>query len=234
MSSLNDKVLLVTGGGGAIAGAIIDTLAAAGARLALVDAHDSPRLRDRAAAISGLALAADLTSVAGAEEMVRLTVERFGRVDGLVHTVGGFAMGRVHEIDPAMYDRMFDLNVRSLFYATRAVLPHLIAQRDGLLVGISSEPGLTGRAPGASLYAAAKSAVATFLRSVDGELGGTAIRVGIVFPVGAVDTPQNRRDMPDFDSAKYIDPTEIGEAVRFIATRGPRGRILELPVYPAR
>jgi NADP-dependent 3-hydroxy acid dehydrogenase YdfG len=72
------------------------------------------------------------------------------------------------------------------------------------------------------------------MHSLDGELAGTQVRVAVVYPMGAVDTPANRRDMPDFDPARFIDPNEIAAALVFAAERSPRGRILDLPIYPPR
>ena len=233
MAALSDRVYVVTGGGGAIARAILRAFAGAGAQVVVVD-RTLDHARAAAEEVGGLALAADLTTAAGADEMIRATVSARGRVDGLIHTVGGFAMGKVHEVDPAEYDRMFDLNVRSLFYVTRSLLGELLPRKEGFLAAFASEPAWTGQAPGMSLYAAAKSAVATFLRSLDGELAGTQIRVAIAYPMGAVDTPANRKDMPDFDPARYIDPAEIAETLLFAATRGARARLLELPVFPQR
>jgi len=227
MSILQDKVFIITGGAGAIAQPIVRAFMDQGARVVVVDrtAHPGP---------GALTLAADLTSPLGAEKMVSATLEAFGAVHGLVHTVGGFAMGKAHEVDPAQYDRMFDLNVRTLFHAARSVIPRFVEQREGFLAAFSAEPARSGAGPGMSLYAAAKSAVATFLRSVDQELVGSNVRVAIVYPMGAVDTPANRRDMPDFDPGKYIDPSEIAQGLVFAASRGPRGRLSDIVIHPAR
>lgn len=233
MDTIKDRVVVVTGGGGAIARAILAAFARGGARLAVVDrtlAHAHPA----ADAVGGLAIAADLATAEGAAAMARAVLERFGRVDGLVHTVGGFAMAPLLDGDAALYDHLFDLNVRTLFHALRAVVPSLVAQNGGFVCGFSSEPAWTGAAPGAALYAAAKSAVATLLRSLDGELRGTAVDVAIVYPMGAVDTEANRRAMPDVDPMTLIDPAEIAAAILFAATRGPRARITEIPIRPAR
>lgn len=233
MAELDRQTFIVTGAGGAIAGAIIDALAAGGANLALID-RNADHVKPRAERFGALALGADLTTPAGADEMVTRVVERWGRVDGLVHTVGGFAMGRLHEADPATYDRMFDLNVRTLFNAVRAVLPRMLARGTGFIAGIASQPAWTGSANGSALYAAAKAAVATLLRSLDEELKGTAIRTTILYPMGAVDTIANRREMPDVDPNTLIDPAELGAAIRFAAGRSMRGRVTEIPVYPPR
>ena len=85
-----------------------------------------------------------------------------------------------------------------------------------------------------ALYAAAKAAVATYLRSLDAELGGTEIRVTVVYPMGTVDTPANRKSMPEADPMSWINPDEIGEALVYAASRSPQGRVLELPIFPPR
>jgi NADP-dependent 3-hydroxy acid dehydrogenase YdfG len=232
MQPIQDRVFIVTGAGGAIAAPIVQRLAAAGTRLALVDRHED-HVRTRAAAVGGVALAADLATLAGAQAMVRAVESALGPVDGLVHTVGGFAMGKVADSDVETYERMFDLNVRALFCTLRAVVPGMQARGRGFVCAFSSEPGWTGRAPGTALYGAAKAAATSLLRSLDAELGG-ALTVSIVYPMGAVDTPANRRDMPGADPATLIDPEEIAETIVHAATRSPRGRLAELPVYPAR
>ena len=166
--------------------------------------------------------------------MANAVVGRHGRIDGLVHTVGGFAMGRIVDGDVATYDRMFDLNVRTLFNVLRAVAPAMLARGDGFICGISSEPGWTGRSPGTALYGAAKAAATSLLRTLEAEARGTQVGVCIVYPMGAIDTPANRNDMPDADPRTFIDPGEIAATILHAATRGPRGRLSEVPIHPPR
>lgn len=215
MEALDGQVHVVTGGKGAIGRSIVAAFAAAGARAVVADLPESN------------VLAPD-----GAARLVAQVLEREGRLDGLVHTVGGFAMGKLHEASAADYDRMFDLNVRSLFHVIQAVIPHFIGQKRGFLAAFSSEPGWTGSAPGSALYGAAKAAVATLLRSLDGELAGTDVRVAIVYPMGAVDTPANRRDMPGFE--RFIDPRDIAETLVHAAQRSRAGRVVDLAIHPPR
>jgi NADP-dependent 3-hydroxy acid dehydrogenase YdfG len=215
METLRDQVYVVTGGKGAIARAILAAFGEAGARTVVADLPE-----------------VDLTKPQGAESLVRDVIAREGRLDGLVHTVGGFTMGKVHEAPLSDYDRMFDLNVRTLFYVARALVPHFLQQKRGFLAAFSSEPGWKGAAPGAALYGAAKSAVATLLHSIDGELAGTDARVAVIYPMGAVDTPANRRDMPDFD--RFIDPRDLAEAIVFAAQRSRAGRVIDQAVHPPR
>ena len=81
-------------------------------------------------------------------------------------------------------------------------------------------------------YAAAKSAVAGWLRALDDELSGTGVAVSILYPMGVVDTPANRAAMPDTDPGEWIDPDELAAALLFAATRGRRGRVRDLAVHP--
>ncbi|HKO89617.1 MAG TPA: SDR family NAD(P)-dependent oxidoreductase [Polyangiaceae bacterium] len=215
MENLEGRVFVVTGGRGAIGRAIVAALEAARAKVVVADLPE-----------------VNVLDAAGAAALVQGVLEREGRLDGVVHTVGGFASGKLEQAPLADYERMFDLNVRSLFHVLRAVLPHFVAQRRGFLAAFSSEPGWTGASPGSALYGAAKAAVATLLRSLDGELVGTDVQVAIVYPLGAVDTPANRRDMPGFE--RFIDAREIAETVVFAAQRSRAGRVLELAVHPPR
>jgi NADP-dependent 3-hydroxy acid dehydrogenase YdfG len=228
---LRDRVYVITGGGGAIARPILAAFAGAGAHLVVAD-----RTHAIAAAaaepLGCLPLAVDLMQPQGGKEIVDAAVGKFGRLDGLIHTVGGFAMGRAHEGDPSLYDKMLDLNLRTLWHALRAVVPVLVEQGDGFIAGFASEPAWTGAAPGTALYGAAKAAVAHLLHSLDAEVHEKGVRVSVVYPMGAVDTPANRRDMPDFDPQRYIDPADIAAALLFAATRSPRARAVELPIWP--
>ena len=233
MAPLTDRVFVITGGGGSLAGSIARAFAHAGARLVLVDRHED-HVAERAREHHATPLAADLTMLDGAVAMANAVVGRHGRIDGLVHTVGGFAMGRIVDGDAATYDRMFDLNVRTLFNVLRAVAPGMLARGDGFICGISSEPGWTGRAPGSALYGAAKAAATSLLRTLEAEARGTQVGVCIVYPMGAIDTPANRKDMPTTDPKTFIDPGEIAASILHAATRGPRGRLSELPIHPPR
>jgi len=230
MELRTDGVTIITGGGGAIAGAIAAVFAAAGARLALVDL-DEAGVRARAETFGALALGADLTSAAAAAAMVAAVHDRFGRVDALIHTAGGFAMAAAHESSDELYDRMMTVNLRTLFCATRAVLPSFVGQGGGFIAGFSSGVVWEGRgAPGMSVYTAAKAAVTFFLRSVEQEYRARGISAAVVYPLGAVDTPANRAAMPAADPTTWVDPAEIGNALLFAATRGPRGRLAELAI----
>src|SRR5689334_12092712 len=110
---VSDQVFIVTGGGGAIARPIVERFSRAGAKVVVVE-RALEHARARAAEVGGLAVAADLTRAADAAAMVTEVLRTLGRLDGLIHTVGGFVMGALADADEAQYDRMFDVNVRTL------------------------------------------------------------------------------------------------------------------------
>jgi NADP-dependent 3-hydroxy acid dehydrogenase YdfG len=233
MDIITEGRYLVTGAAGGIAQAIIDVFAGAGARLALADI-DGSAVRDRARPHDAVAIECDLTDLEAVEAMVGEARRRLGGLDGLIHTTGGFAMAPAHEVDVRLYDRMVDLNLRTLVLTAGAVLPVFIEQRSGFLAAFSAGPAWhRSGGGGMSLYAAAKAGVAAYLNAVQDEAGEHGISTTVVYPMGVVDTPDNRESMPDSDRSQWIDPAEIARALLFAATRSPRGRISDLPIFPS-
>ncbi|MDA0700673.1 MAG: SDR family NAD(P)-dependent oxidoreductase [bacterium] len=235
MNTLRDKVIVITGAGGSIAGAVAEAFREAGARPALID-RDLVRIQGCAASCGTIAVESDLASTAAVEYAVDAVLERHGHIDGLVHLVGDRVGGPVGAIDEATFDRVFDTNVRTLFLTTKAVLPHLVARGEGFIGGIASKGawvgGVAGGADGAAVFAAAKSAAAAYLHALDDELRGTGVHVSICFPMGVVGTEQNRRHLGREAAAALIEPRVIGQAFVSAALSGSGGRILELPVHP--
>ena len=230
MEIRTDGRYILTGAAGGIAAAVIDVFAGAGARLALVDIN-ADVVRERARAVDGVALEADLTDPDAVRVVVEAARQALGGIDGLIHTTGGFAMARAHEVDTSHYERLLDLNLRSLVVTVAELLPTFIEQRRGFLAAFSALPGWhRGGGAGMSVYAAAKAGVAAYLHAVAEEVAEHGISVSVVYPMGVVDTPANRESMPDTDPAGWIDPAEIGRALLFAATREARGRVSDLPI----
>lgn len=232
MKTLRDKAIIITGAGGAIAGAVEEALMSAGARPILVD-RNRIRIQGRASSYDTPFIEADLTRFAEAQAMVERARVEAGPIDGLIHLIGDVVTGRVLDLDPEAYARVFDTNVRTLYHSVKAVLPALLEREEAFLGGIASREGFLGGAAGSSLFAAAKSAVATFLRSLDLELEGSTVGVSIIFPMGPVDTMTNRRPT-HADPDTLIDTASLGEAFVIAATAGRGGRLLEIPIYPPR
>ncbi len=178
----SDKVAIVTGGGRDIGQAISTKLAAAGARVCVNYAHDEHSAHKTLQAIEsggGRAILhrADVTDAAAVEAMVQATRDAFGgRIDVLVNVAGGLVARRpLADIDEAFFHQVIDLNLKSVFLTTRAVVPHMAA--GGAIVNFASLAGRDGGGPGAAMYATSKAAVMTFTRAMAKELGPRGIRV---------------------------------------------------------
>jgi NAD(P)-dependent dehydrogenase (short-subunit alcohol dehydrogenase family) len=225
---LSGRVVVVTGAGGALAGSVNSRLHAAGAELLLVD---RPGAAEAAAqrVPGSRALALDLTDPASAEALRA----QAGGAYALIHTVGTFSAQPAHQASTRELRRLFAVNFDTLFHATTALLPGMLARGEGVILGISAGQALRGEGPGAALYTASKAAVAAFLRSVDAECSG-GVSAAVLYPVGTLDTPANRSAMPDADPAGWIDPEEVAASALHLLTRGPRGRLREISVYPAK
>jgi NAD(P)-dependent dehydrogenase (short-subunit alcohol dehydrogenase family) len=211
-------VILVTGAAGVLGQAVIATLVARGEMVAAVDLAPAvppagQRLSvggtDLADATAGAALIAQLTGTSGA-----------GSLTGLVNVAGGFLWETVSEGGWASWERMYRINVQTAFEATRLALPALRASR-GAIVNVSA--AATARAgAGMGAYTAAKSAVSRLTEALAAEELANGVRVNAVMP-SVIDTPANRRDMPDADHSRWVTPTEIAEVVAFLLSPAASG-----------
>lgn len=212
-----DRVALVTGGAGGLGSAVVDAFLADGWRVA-VPTHSGPSEALRAAAERhGDQLTwfpADLTEEAGAAEAVERTAKWGGRLDAVVHTVGGYAGGTpLHETRADTWDRMMQLNLRSAFLVARTAIPRL--GEDGALVFVSSRAAVRGR-KGNAAYAVAKAGLLTLVEAIAEEQKGR-VRANAVLP-GTIDTPANRASMPDAKHETWTPPEEIARVILFLAS----------------
>jgi gluconate 5-dehydrogenase len=195
--SLQDRVALIAGGGGAIGAALAEAFAGAGARVAVAGrttaALDAAVSRVAAAGSEGLAVTADATSEADAQRAVDATIERFGRVDIVVNAVGGGA-GKVlfeaQEYPRDAWDWIMELNLRSTLVATQPAVRAMIERgQGGAVLNLSSVRANLGINAGYSAYVAAKGAISSLTRQWATEWAKHGIRVNAIMPT-FVDTPQ--------------------------------------------
>lgn len=219
MSSDNRQVVIITGAVGNLGQAVAEVLS--NTSRVLVD-RSTERLAQRYPKLANSPDALLLGDVNLADEqsvqrLVATTLERFGRIDALLNTVGGFAGGRsVHEDELANWDRMFEINVRTTLLSCRAVIPPMLRQGAGAIVNVGARAALSGVA-GLGAYCAAKSAVIRLTESLAQELKPHGVRANCVLP-GTIDTPQNRKDMPDADFGKWVAPVAIARVMAFLAS----------------
>ena len=195
--SLEGRVAVVAGGGGAIGSALAEALAGAGCRIVVTgrsqDSLEKAVARVQAAGAEGIAVAGDATSEADADRVVAAARDTFGRVDILVNAVGGGAGEVLHPAEAYprdAWDWIMELNVRSTIVPGQAVARALIEQgHGGAVLNITSVRALLGINAGYSAYVAAKGAIASLTRQWATEWAKYGIRVNAIMPT-FVDTPQ--------------------------------------------
>jgi NAD(P)-dependent dehydrogenase (short-subunit alcohol dehydrogenase family) len=177
------------------------------------------------------AVSIDVNDPKSVQGMVADTISHFGRLDVLVNTVGGFRSGTpVHETPLETWDFIMSLNARSAFITSQAVIPQMLKQGSGAIINIAARPGLAGKANMAA-YSASKSAVIRLTESMAAEYREAGIQVNCIIP-GTIDTPQNRREMPDADTTRWVKPESLANVILFLVSNESRDiHGAALPVY---
>jgi len=178
-------------------------------------------------------LPAALDSLDAAKKAADSVIARFGKIDVLVHTVGGFAGGQtVADTDDATFQRMFEMNLNTTFHMLRAVIPHMRKARTGRIIAIGSR---AAESPGATVgaYSASKAAMVSLIRTVALENKDAGITANAILP-GTIDTAVNRKAMPGADTSTWVQPTSIASLIVWLASEAGKdvtgGAI---PVYGA-
>lgn len=225
---MTGKVALVTGADGGLGHFVTQALLDAGATVIGVSKGIQPSDFPSPAFT---AMPADISTVGGANKLAENIAARWGRVNILVHTVGGFAGGQsVIETDDATFQRMFDLNLNSTFYLLRAVLPLMRKTNGGRIIAIGSRAALEPGA-GVGAYSASKAAMVSLIKTVALENKDAGVTANAILP-GTMDTPANRRAMPNANVSKWVQPANIASLTLWLA--GDAGKDVNgaaIPVY---
>lgn len=213
------RSVLVTGGTGGLGAAVTTAFLDAGWRV-VVPVHDDGE-RDRVPPHERLVLEpADLLDPDSARAVTALAAaDGAAPLRAVVNLVGGFAMGgRVHETPVGDFEAQLRLNLRPTYLVCQAALEHLLAGDGGAIVCVSSRAALRPFA-GAAGYITAKAAVLAFVDALAAEYRDDDIRVNAILP-SVIDTPANRRSMPDADVTRWVTPAQIAGVVRFLCEDG--------------
>jgi NAD(P)-dependent dehydrogenase (short-subunit alcohol dehydrogenase family) len=207
-------VALVTGASGALGSAVVEYLRSAGATVAatdLVPPDDDDALLDPAEGVHFYE--GDFTEEADVERVVESVVEDHGRLDHLVNVAGTWRGGTpIHETAAGSFEFLFDVNLKTMFLASKHALPYL-REREGGMVSVSARASLEG-GEGDGPYRAAKAGVRILTETIAEENAGT-VRANAVMP-SVIDTPTNREMMADADYDEWVDPAEIAAVVAFL------------------
>ena len=206
---------LITGGTGGLGAAVTQAFLATGWRV-VVPVFDAAE-RERLPAHESLVLEpADLFEEGSARAVAELAAgDAAAPLRAVVNLVGGFAAGgRVHETPIADFESQLRLNLRPAYLVCHAAIPHLLAGGGGAIVCVSSR---AARQPfsGAAGYIVAKTAVLAFVDVLHAEYAADGIRANAILP-SVIDTPANRRSMPDADHGRWVAPAQIAATVRFL------------------
>ena len=230
---LSAHVAIVTAGGQGLGEAIAKTFAREGASVAVVDLNrsEAERVAHEIEASGGkaLALESDASRTPAAEAMVRAVVDRWGTVDILVNAAGGFhQFAAITDITDEEWDRVINVNLKSTFVCSRAVVPVMIGHKKGRIINIASGAGISPNpyAPTYLPYGAAKAGIIMFAKILGRELGQYGITVNSISP-GTTATPRVVK-VRDAASMKRIaeqnpmrvlvEPQDTAEAAVFLAS----------------
>jgi 3-oxoacyl-[acyl-carrier protein] reductase len=235
MLQLEGKVAIVTGAAGGFGEGIARLFVKEGARVLIVDLDFA-----KAQAVAGelgreaRAQACDVAKGAEVRAAVSACIDAFGPPDIVVNNAGTTHRNQpMLDVDEPTFDRVFAVNVKSIYHMAQAVVPLMRKRKQGVILNIGSTAGLRPR-PGLTWYNASKGAVNVMSKSMAAELGGDNIRVNAICPVmgvtglleqflGAPDTPENRaRVIAGIPLGRLSTPEDVAHAALFLASDAAR------------
>ena len=244
MGQLQGKVAIVTGAAGGFGEGIAKRFVAEGAKVLIVDL-DAAKAQTVASALGANAKAqkCDVSKGAEVNAAVKACVDAFGPPDIVVNNAGTTHRNQwMLDVDEATFDRVFNVNVKSVYHMAHAVVPIMRERKSGAIINVGSTAGIRPR-PGLTWYNASKGAVNLMSKSMAAELGPFNIRVNSICPVmsatgmielflGAPDTPENRaKIIAGIPLGRMSTPEDVAEAALYLASDA--GRFItgiELPV----
>lgn len=229
--SRDEMVVMVTGAAGNLGAEVVKEFVSNDARVVAVERNLGADLAPQSRAggqlleIAGI----DLTDLTSCQNAVQRTLDVFGRLDALVNTVGGFQTGPVEEFGLNQWDQMFQMNARTAYAISAAVLKPMREAAYGRIVHIAAAPGLKAGSNQAA-YAASKGAVIRLTEAIAAENRDKRISANCILP-GTIDTPQNRAAMPNAKTDGWVQPAGIAKLIGFLIS--PAGGIVTGAAIPA-
>src|SRR5208337_5009192 len=228
---LENKVAIVTGAASGFGAEIAKVFAREGAKVAVLDINGAGAVAvAHEIGPAAIPITADVTQRADVDNAVRKTLDAFGRIDIVVNNAGWSHKNRpMLEVSEEEFDRVYAVNVKSIYHMAQAVVPVLAKQRGGVIINIGSTAGIRPR-PGLTWYNGSKGAVNLMSRSMAVELAPQKIRVNCIAPVmgvtglltqfmGLPDTPENRaKFVATIPLGRMSEPKDIANAALYLAS----------------
>jgi 3-oxoacyl-[acyl-carrier protein] reductase len=239
MGQLKGKVALVTGSSKGIGRACALRLAEAGANIVMaaksIDLLEMLRKDIDGLGVESLAERFDVSRSLDCEELVKKSLERFGKIDILINNAGVGFSGKIVDSEPAVIEQMVKVNLLGVYYMTRAVLPSMMEQQHGDIINLGSVAGVK-YSPDFAMYSATKFAVRAFSEALRNEVQGHNIRVTLIHPgmtkTAFSDSFTHGGSPLPFDKGEILKPEDIANTIHF-ALNCPQGVSLnELTVRP--
>jgi NAD(P)-dependent dehydrogenase (short-subunit alcohol dehydrogenase family) len=221
--NLKGRVVVVTGGTGALGRVVVRTLLGQGARVV-----STYRREDRARELGDfvgsskdmlVSIQTDVTDESSVEALFQQVINQCGHVDILLNIVGAFRGGAdIADTRVSDWDFMMNVNLKSAFLCSKAALPHMIKQNYGKIINVSSRTAAEKRyriKDGA--YAISKAGIIVLTETMAEEIKKHNINVNCIMP-STIDTPDNRRSFPDADFSKWVKPEQIAEVILFLVS----------------
>jgi 3-oxoacyl-[acyl-carrier protein] reductase len=228
---LKNRIAIVTGAASGFGAEIARQYAIEGAKVALADINEAGARKVAAeCGDDAIAVKCDVSKRADIDALVKRTVDRFGGLDIVVNNAGWtHKNGPLLDVDEATFEKVYAINVKSIFHMTHAVVPLLRKQKRGVILNIGSTAGMRPR-PGLTWYNSSKGAVNLMSKSLAVELGPDNIRVNVICPVmgetallesfmGMPDTPENRKKfVATIPLGRLSKPIDIARAAVYLAS----------------
>jgi NAD(P)-dependent dehydrogenase (short-subunit alcohol dehydrogenase family) len=215
------KVVLITGGTGSLGREVCLAFLESNTVAAITHVTDKeiPQLESALGDLmkKAMLLKADIGDEQQVKNLVSAVMKKYGRIDILINVVGGYIGGKkVTEMTEKEWDLMMNLNLKTAFLISKHVVEQMVRQGSGKVVHVAARLGLKGIG-GNSAYGASKSGLIRLVESLSDEVKDKNINVNCILP-SIIDTGANRKDMPNADFSKWVKPSEIAQAMLFLAS----------------
>jgi NAD(P)-dependent dehydrogenase (short-subunit alcohol dehydrogenase family) len=214
----SNRVVLVTGGTGALGRAVTKAFITSNAKLisSYVVDREVGQLEEQIKSAVRL-IKADIGKEDEVKKLVSSILGNYGQIHILVNIVGGYIGGKsVAELDEKEWDLMMNMNLKSAFLMSKNVIPQMISSKNGKIVHVSSRSGLKSTGYD-SAYAASKSGLIRLVESLSEEVKDLNINVNCIMP-STIDTEANRIAMPNADHNKWVKPPDLANVVLFLCS----------------